>query len=485
MQFLQPYMQRGIRSTDLAWNDANYYIPVDPEIITRLIGHLFDHHYDFTVSETMITSFFNKFILYFRQKIPQIKYYELGIENFQSYRTDRQITKEHAENLFTRNINGSGLRQEFTTWYRTIYYKNGDVFRWANNMKETGTMTYADGGVYEGMLNLESFEPIFGVMNTAVGPPHDLIDGLKVLDIIDNVPAPDFLANRNTFIIVNSLGEQYRHIGINMSAVIKKLFVECKDDTPPSGLGTMDYPEYIKEETKDNLYMKMPINDGAIIMVQLPIILTGTRFCKLVQLRPIFKFMDIDLIKGKQISLMGADHCNQTDRQWVYRLVELEADQLTEIITTTKAQSHLQEKEETEAATKEAEIIAERGQAILIRYNNNQDVVIPYSTSPEITTIGWVKEQFRSLIPEELRNKTIIFLYAGRILRDEEFISILRENTVISAILRSPPAAEEDARGFNNHIKSKKHNRRRTKKHRNRRNMRTKRHYKRFKMMRK
>ena len=479
MQFLQP----DLRSTDLAWNDANYYIPFDQEIITRLIELLFDHHYDLTVSETMITSFFNKFIPQFRQKNPQIKYYDLGIENFPSDRTDRQITKEHAEYLFTRNINGSGLRQEFTTLYRTIYYKNGDVFRWANNMKETGTMTYADGrGVYEGML--ENDEPIFGVMNTPVGPPPDLIDGLKVLYILDKVPASDFLANRNAFIIVNSLGEQYRHIGINMTTVIKKLFVECKDDTPPSGLGTMDYPEYIKEETKDNLYMKIPINDGAIIMVQLPIILTGTRFFNLVQLRPIFKFMDIDLIKGKQISLMGADHCNQTDRQMVYRLVELEADQLTEIITTTKAQSHLQEKEETEAATKEAEIIAERGQAILIRYNNNQDVVIPYSTSREITTIGWVKEQFRSLIPEGLRNKTIIFLYAGRILRDEEFISILRENTVISAILRSPPAAEEDARGFNKHRKSKKHNRR-TKKHRNRRNTRTKRHYKRFKMMRK
>jgi hypothetical protein len=278
-----------------------------------------------------------------------------------------------------------------------------------------------------------------------------------------------------------------------MTTTTKTIYVECKDDTPPSGLGSMEYPDYIKEETKDNLYMKMPINDGVLIMVQLPIILTGTRFFKMVEIGTIFKFMDIEIAKGKGnfVDFMGADHCNQTEPQKVYSLVEFGVDDLTKIIATTKAQSQAQVEEEDTAAAKEAEIIAKRGPAIKIKYKN-QEMIILYSTPPAETTIGWVKEQFRSLIPEELRNGTIRFLHGGRILRDDAFISILGENTVISAMVSpaplppAPPGEEGDAKGFNKHRKSKKHNRkskkhnRKSKKH----NRKSKKHNNRRKTMR-
>jgi hypothetical protein len=368
-------------------------------------------------------------------------------------------------------------------------YVIGDVFEGVlvKNMRKNGTMTHMDGRVYEGMW--ENDKPILGVMNTIA--PIELVPDIQVLDTIYKVPAPEFLADRTTFIIVNSLGEQYRHIGINMTTATKTIFVECKDNTPP-GLGSAEYPEYIKEETKDNLYMKMPINDGALIMVQLPIILTGTRFFKIVPIGPIKLFMDIDFAKGKQISMVGADHCNQTEPQKVYRLVELGVDELKEIIAKTKDQEHLQEKEETEATAKEAKINEERGPAIKIKYNN-QEVIISYSTPPEETTIGWVKEQFRKIISSGDNNPaTITFIYGGTRLADGVFISALRDypRAVLLAIVSyprppAPPDEDEAAKGgFNKHRKSKKHNRR-TKKHHNRRKTRTKRHYKRFKTMRK
>jgi hypothetical protein len=480
-----------LMTTDNEWDGDYLYRSIEPEIMTPLLDQLFGNNE--TVSEEALLAFFNGFIPIFRDRNSYNRnYHNFYLENFES---SEPITRDIARDLIMYNINGGGLRREFRDLHmeteRRIQYANGDVFEgilWTNNTRRYGTMTYADGRVYEGMW--ENDNPILGQMNTTTTPSH-LIGGLQVLAAIENIPASSFLASQYTFIIVNSLGSQHRHIGIDMTTVIKTIYVGCNDDTPSltEVLKTGGYPSFVKEETRDNLYMKMPINDGVLIMVQLPIILTGTRFFKMVQIGTIFKFMDIDLAKGRHVELAGADHCNQTEPQKVYSLVELEVEELTKIIATTKAQAHLQEKEQADMATREAEIIAERGPTIKIRYNN-REVIIPYSTPPAETTIGWVKEQFRRDmgIPPNIR---VEFVYLGRKLADDVFISALRDyaRAVLLALVSfplppAPPDEEGDAKGFNKHRKSKKHNRK-SKKHRNLRKTRTKRHYKRFKTMRK
>jgi hypothetical protein len=112
-----------------------------------------------------------------------------------------------------------------------------------------------------------------------------------------------------------------------------KLFVECKDDTPYDWQGNT-YMNYVKEGGRTLL--KLNIN-GVTPLVLVPDWWDNdqpqpsTPFFKLIPDGKINKFMDAKLAKGidgLNFDALGADHCNQTSEQTVYRLEPMDLHEL-------------------------------------------------------------------------------------------------------------------------------------------------------------
>jgi len=187
---------------------------------------------------------------------------------------------------------------------------------------------------------------------------EEIYDLIQVFDYIGggDMPVAEYFQENEDkipYIVVNEKRDGYVYSPNGIRLIPGNIeFVECEENAPVDWQGN-SYKKFIKKPIARH-FIRIYIN-GVNVFVLKPDwfdsgIVPGTRFFKLTEGRPLFKYMSLDLsrqILGPDFSSVGADHCNQKEQQQTYQLESLDLGDLNEMISSSPNAGGTKRKKQT------------------------------------------------------------------------------------------------------------------------------------------